>query len=123
MAARNDITGDQIRSRGQSKNYADNWDAIFCKKEELFYLQDTRSFSGNDIMWHQKGGGYTSDLSQAAVFSLEDAQAAYNNRKTDVPWPKTYIDRRIHPAVDTQVCKRKEAMIGSSITKSSKDSK
>ena len=33
MAARNDITGDEIRSK-PSKEYADNWERIFGKKKE-----------------------------------------------------------------------------------------
>lgn len=34
MATRNDVTGDQIKSRGNSQQYKDNWDAIFGKKKE-----------------------------------------------------------------------------------------
>lgn len=33
MATRNDVTGDQIKSRGNSQQYKDNWDAIFGKKK------------------------------------------------------------------------------------------
>lgn len=34
MAARNDVTGDNIASRGSSKAYRDNWEKIFGKKKE-----------------------------------------------------------------------------------------
>lgn len=34
MAASNDITGDQIKSRILSKEGRDNWDNIFGKKED-----------------------------------------------------------------------------------------
>lgn len=34
MAARNDVTGDAIKSRNNSQQYKDNWDAIFGKKKE-----------------------------------------------------------------------------------------
>lgn len=33
MAARNDVTGQEIKSRGNSKEYKNNWDAIFAKKK------------------------------------------------------------------------------------------
>lgn len=33
MAAKNDVTGDSIQTRGSSKAYADNWDAIFGKNK------------------------------------------------------------------------------------------
>ena len=32
MTARNDITGDKIATKTNSKAYRDNWDAIFGKK-------------------------------------------------------------------------------------------
>lgn len=35
MAARNDVTGDEIKSKTNSKQYADNWDRIFGKKDKL----------------------------------------------------------------------------------------
>jgi hypothetical protein len=34
MATRNDVTGQEIKSRGNSQTYKDNWDAIFGKKKE-----------------------------------------------------------------------------------------
>ena len=32
MATKNDVTGDEIRTGGNSNAYKDNWDAIFKKK-------------------------------------------------------------------------------------------
>jgi hypothetical protein len=34
MTAKNDVTGDAIRSRQFSKKYADGWDRIFGKKDD-----------------------------------------------------------------------------------------
>lgn len=34
MAARNDVTGDEIKSKTNNKQYADNWDRIFGKKNK-----------------------------------------------------------------------------------------
>lgn len=33
MASRNDVTGDEIKSRGNTEQYNNNWDAIFGKKK------------------------------------------------------------------------------------------
>ena len=33
LAAKNDVTGDSIQSKTNSKQYADNWDRIFGKKK------------------------------------------------------------------------------------------
>lgn len=34
MTAKNDITGDKIKSRLQSESYATGWDRIFGKKDQ-----------------------------------------------------------------------------------------
>lgn len=74
---------------------------------ELFYLQDSRSYVGNDVMWWALGGnGYTTDLRQAQVYTKEDAQAMHNARESDIPWPKDYIDSKTRPAVDFQYLSR-----------------
>lgn len=33
MVSKNDITGDNIQTKGLSKSYEDNWDRIFAKKD------------------------------------------------------------------------------------------
>ncbi len=84
---------------------------------DQFYLQDSRSFVGNDVMWWaQNGNGYTTDLRKAHVYTQEEAQARHNACETDIPWPKEYIDARWRPAVDVQHIKRDEALAGTGIT-------
>lgn len=34
VAARNDVTGDAIKSKTSSKQYSDNWERIFGKKDK-----------------------------------------------------------------------------------------
>lgn len=34
MATRNDATGDEIKSKTNTKQYADNWERIFGKKDK-----------------------------------------------------------------------------------------
>ena len=82
----------------------------------LFYLQDSRSFVGNDVLWWRKGGnGYTTDLREAETYTEADAQRLHVARNSDIPWPKDYIDDRSRPAVDFQKLKRVEALADTGI--------
>lgn len=81
-----------------------------------FYLQDSRSYVGNDVMFWSKEGGYTTDVTKAMEFTLEAAQAQHISRNTDIPWPKEYILTKIKPVVDMQYIRRSEALMGSGIT-------
>ncbi len=84
--------------------------------DDDFYVQDSRTYVGNDVLWHQKEfNGYTTDLSKAMVVSKADAQAMHNERHTDIPWPKAYIDSKVRPAVDMQYIKRDEALVNTGI--------
>ena len=82
----------------------------------LFYLQDSRSHIGNDVLWWAKGGnGYTTDLREAHVYAQAEAVAQHNMRETDIPWPKDYIDGKARPAVDMQHICLADALSGSGI--------
>ncbi len=84
--------------------------------DQLFYLQDSRSYVGNDVLWWAKDGkGYTTDLRKAHIYAKADAVAQHNMRETDIPWPKDYIDAKTRPAVDMQYIKRAEALEGTGI--------
>jgi rubrerythrin len=81
-----------------------------------FYLQDSRTYVGNDIVfWATNGNGYTTDVSKAEVYSKDDAVMQHRIRETDIPWPKEYIDARTRPAVDMQYCKKADALKGTGI--------
>lgn len=81
-----------------------------------FYLQDSRSYVGNDMLfWAMDGKGYTTDLRKAQVYTKADAVAQHHCRETDIPWPKDYIDGKTRPAVDMQYVKRDEALLGTGI--------
>jgi hypothetical protein len=83
---------------------------------DLFYLQDSRSYVGNDMLfWAIDGKGYTTDLRKAQVYTKDEAVAQHRRRETDIPWPKDYIDARTRPAVDMQHVKRAEALAGTGI--------
>jgi hypothetical protein len=83
---------------------------------DLFYLQDSRTYVGNDMLfWAIDGKGYTTDLRKAQVYTKDEAVAQHRRRETDIPWPKDYIDARTRPAVDMQHVKRAEALAGTGI--------
>lgn len=82
----------------------------------LFYVQDSRSYVGNDMLfWGLNGNGYTTDLRRAQLYTQEQAQAMHNSRETDIPWPKEYIEAKTRPACDMQYVKREEALAGTGI--------
>lgn len=83
---------------------------------DAYYLQDSRSYIGNDMQfWAKDGKGYTTDVSKAHVYTMDEAVAQHNMRPTDIPWPKAYIDAKTRPAVDVQYVKRAEALDGTGI--------
>lgn len=78
---------------------------------DLYYLQDSRSYVGNDVLWWAKDGkGYTTDLRKAHVFTKDEALRKNKSRGSDTPWPKEYIDAHARPAVDMQDIDRQEAL-------------
>ena len=80
---------------------------------ELYYLQDKRSYVGNDLLfWAKDSKGYTTDVRRAEVFTREEALRQNRDRDTDVPWPKDYIDAKTRPAVDVQLVELEEALAG-----------
>ncbi len=81
-----------------------------------FYLQDSRSYVGNDILFWRDGGGYTTNVNEAEVFTKEAALRQNRSRETDIPWPKNYIDNKTRPAVDMQYTNIKSALRGLGIT-------
>lgn len=68
-----------------------------------YYLQDSRSYTGNCPMWWAKGGnGYVTRLDEAHRYTLEEAMKQHRMRETDIPWPCAEIDALRRPTVDIQ---------------------
>lgn len=60
--------------------------------EELYYIQDTRQYLGNAVMWWGiDGRGYTSDFTQAGKYTKEKAERICQ-RQSDKAWLWSYID-------------------------------
>lgn len=73
-----------------------------------YYLQDSRFFLGNTVVWWCQDGGFTVDTSKAKVFTRAEAYSWHAIRESDIPWPKEYIDTRIKPTVDLMDIDRRE---------------
>lgn len=69
---------------------------------DLFYLRDSRSNTGSNAVFWRDGGGYTSSLKDAELFSKESAQKHFNDRSTDWPLCKEKVDRLTEIHVDHQ---------------------
>jgi len=67
---------------------------------ELYYLQDSRTYDGSLMLFWAKDGGYTSDLNKARVFRIDQALSMQERKKTDVLWPKSYLDKRMSSVID-----------------------
>ena len=72
--------------------------------ENLFYLQDSRSFTGSNVVFWQLGDcGYGSDLGKSQVYTQAEAQRRHDNRNSDIPLLKSLVDELSITAVDHQV--------------------
>ncbi|WP_158408268.1 Lar family restriction alleviation protein [Cupriavidus basilensis] len=70
--------------------------------ESMFYVQDTRQFVGNCVMWWGKNrSGYVTRLNEAGKYTLDEATSICE-RDTDRMWPCEQIDALAHPTVDMQ---------------------
>lgn len=72
-------------------------------KEELYYIQDSRSYVGNSMLfWRDGGSGYTTNLEEAGLYSKQHAFSQHRCRSSDLPWPESYIRARAKSHVDMQ---------------------
>lgn len=73
--------------------------------DELYYIQDTRTYCGNSVMWWRPDGeGYTSDLDKAWK-----VPATWKGRDTDKLWPCAAIDAGATRQFDMQKFRAIEA--------------
>jgi hypothetical protein len=63
------------------------------ESEEVYLLQDTRSFCGNNVMFWAKRGGYTECLDEAAEFTYYAAESQNKSRGTDKPIKKSDAEK------------------------------
>lgn len=70
--------------------------------EELYYIQDTRSYVGNSVLWWAVDAkGYTVDINKAWKVSKDEALRIIR-RETDKAWPVSEVNKHIRQHVDMQ---------------------
>ncbi|KRD71395.1 hypothetical protein [Lysobacter sp. Root96] len=71
--------------------------------DDLYYMQDSRSYVGNcPLWWNPQGHGYTTRLDEAAKYTREEAARMHKARPTDIPWPCALVDSLRRPTCDIQ---------------------
>lgn len=69
----------------------------------LFYIQDTRQYVGNNVLWWKPdGNGYTTNIAEAGKYTRDQAKSLMESRDTDFAWPTSYIDKKTRLTVDAQ---------------------
>jgi hypothetical protein len=63
-------------------------------------LLDSRSTVGTALMFWAAEGGYTSNITKAEVFSVDEAQRQHKSRESDIPMRLDYLDARKERMVD-----------------------
>lgn len=76
---------------------------------ERYYLRDSRSNTGSNMMFWAAGGGYTTDLSRAEEFTRSKAFAQHECRESDIPMPQALVDSHARLVVDMQHLRRERA--------------
>jgi len=80
-------------------------------RSKLYYVQDTRNYVGNDMLWWGKGSsGYVTNIDQAEIYTEEEIKILFttgSSRETDVIWPFDYINSIARRAVDMQQADRR----------------
>ena len=65
-----------------------------------YFIQDSRSFVGNDVLWWRpNGNGYTTVLEEAGIYSHEEAAG---KRPSDIAWPIQTIRPLVRSTIDMQ---------------------
>ena len=70
---------------------------------QVYYIQDTRQVVGNCLMfWREGNNGYTYNLDEAGMYTLEEAEKICRNRASDRMLEKSYVDSLAERHVDIQ---------------------
>jgi len=74
---------------------------------EYFYVQDSRTYVGNAVMWWAiDSKGYTTDLKKAHKFTKQEIIDKFGRgRDTDVVWIGSHVEKAIREYVDAQFLK------------------
>ena len=90
MATRNDITGDEIKSKGLSNQGRDNWDRIFKKQSAYDWLKEL-GYAENAII--DPAGWRYDDVTLETPITRSDFFNRFNQSTTLLlPWRRKILD-------------------------------
>lgn len=68
--------------------------------EQLYYVQDTRSYVGNCVLWWGKDRrGYVCCIDEAGLYTADEVRGM---RPTEIGWPREVVERNAKRFVDHQ---------------------
>lgn len=74
------------------------------KDSDMFYVQDSRQYIGNSVLWHGlNGNGYTTDIKNAYKYTKAEILSKFKNgRDSDIVWNANHVDSNVSLHVDAQ---------------------
>ena len=83
----------------------------FTDGEHFYRQHPNRQYIGNDILFQKAAGtGYTTNLTQAKVFSRSEVSESALKQMPGIFWPKVYIDSKSRFAADYHSADIKQAL-------------
>ena len=75
---------------------------------DMYYVQDSRSYVGNAVLWWGLGGsGYVTDLKRAQKYTKAEIISKFGDgRDTDIIWSANHVEGAVREYVDAQGLKR-----------------
>ena len=74
----------------------------------MYYVQDSRNYVGNSILWWGLGGnGYVTQLKDAQKYTKAEILKSFSDgRETDIIWRASHVEANIRTHVDAQYLQR-----------------
>lgn len=79
------------------------------KPTDLYYIQDSRSYVGNCVVFLGKDrNGYVCDITKAGLYTYEEAMSQHKSRHTDIPWLKEDVENALKTFCDVQYLSKRQ---------------
>ena len=69
---------------------------------DQYLLQNSHESVGSRISWWRLGGGYTTNVDEAQIYTQAEALSQHQSREYDLPWPLSFVSPKTQLAVDCQ---------------------
>lgn len=80
--------------------------------DEMYYVQDSRSYVGNAVLWWAiNGAGYVTDPKKAHKYTKSEIISDFGEgRETDIVWPAGHVESAVREFVDIQGLNREKSV-------------